>query len=82
MKNLVPGKPEEFVEQPKTAVVLSWKIKDKNGMLKEYYVTSVRKDDLSKTQTLVTKKMEAQFDLKAGKTYQFQVDRILYSSLN
>ncbi|XP_022796258.1 angiopoietin-1 receptor-like [Stylophora pistillata] len=69
----VPGKPEVFVEQPKTAVVVSWKIKVKNGILKEYYVTSVRKDDLSKTQTLVTKKMEAQFDLKAGKTYQFQV---------
>lgn len=71
-----------FVEQPKTAVVVSWKIKDKNGILKEYYVTSVRKDDLSKTQTLVTKKMEMQFDLKAEKTYEFQVDRILYSSLN
>lgn len=68
----VPGKPEVFVEQLKTAVVVSWKIKVKNGILKECYVTSVRKDDLSKTQTLVTKKMEAQFDLKAGKTYQFQ----------
>ncbi|XP_022809450.1 uncharacterized protein LOC111346428 [Stylophora pistillata] len=69
----VPGKPEVFVEQPKTAVVVSWKIKDKNGILKEYYVTSVRKDDLSKTQTLVTKKMEMQFDLKAEKTYEFQM---------
>ena len=71
-----------FVEQPETAVVVSWKIKDMNGVLKEYHVKYIRKDDLSETHTLATKKMEAQFDLKAGKTYEFQVDRIFYFSLN
>ncbi|RMX43391.1 hypothetical protein pdam_00025043 [Pocillopora damicornis] len=74
----VPGKPEVFVEQPETAVVVSWKIKDMNGILKEYHVKYIREDDLSETHTLATKKMEAQFDLKAGKTYEFQVDRIFY----
>ena len=73
---LVPGKPEVHVEQPETAVVVSWRIKDMTGVHKEYHVTYTREDDLSETQTLVTKKMEAQFNLKAGKTYEFQVDRI------
>ena len=71
-----------IVEQPETAVVVSWKIKDMNGILKEYHVKYIREDDLSETHTLATKKMEAQFDLKAGKTYEFQVDRIFYFSLN
>ena len=50
-----------------------------NGVLKEYHVTYIREDDLSETKTLATKKVEAQFDLKAGKTYEFQVDRIFTS---
>ena len=82
VEKLVPGKPEVHVEQPETAVVVSWRIKDMNGVLKEYHLTYIRGDDLSETQTLATKKMEAQFDLKAGKTYEFQVDRIFYFSLN
>ena len=65
-----------FVEQPETAVVVSWTIEEMNSVLKEYHVTYIRKDDLSETQTLATKKMEAQFDLEAGKTYEFQVDII------
>ena len=76
VEKLVPGEPELFVEQPETAVVVSWTIKDTNGVLKEYHVTYTREDDLSETQTLATKKMEAQFDLKAGKTYEFQVNII------
>ena len=79
VEKLVPGKPEVFVEQPETAVVVSWRIKDMNGVLKEYHVTYIREDDLSETKTLATKKMVAQFDLKAGKTYEFQVDRIFTS---
>jgi len=70
----VPGKPEVSVEQPKDAVVVSWKLEQKNGIIKRYHVTYIRKDDSSATETLVTKKMEHQFgDLKAGKTYEFQV---------
>ena len=65
-----------FVEQPETAVVVYWTIEDMNGGLKEYHVTYIREDDLSETQTLATKKMEAQFDLEAGRTYEFQVDII------
>ena len=65
-----------FVEQPETAVVVSWTIEEMNSVLKEYHVTYIREDDLSETQTLGTKKMEAQFDLEAGKTYEFQVDII------
>lgn len=68
-----------FVEQPQTAVFVSWTIKDKNGVLKEYHVTYIRKNDSSETQTLATKKMEAQFELKAGKTYEFQVDRVFFT---
>lgn len=70
----VPGKPEVSVEQPKNAVVVSWKLEQKNGIIKRYHVTYIRKDDSAATETLVTKKMEHQFgDLKAGKTYEFQV---------
>ena len=65
-----------FVEQPETAVVVYWTIEEMNSVLKEYHVTYIREDDLSETQTLATKKMEAQFDLEAGKTYEFQVDII------
>ena len=79
VEKLVPGKPEVFVEQPETAVVVSWRIKGMKGVLKEYHVTYIREDDLSEIKTLATKKMEAQFDLKAGKTYEFQVDRIFTS---
>ena len=71
---LVPGKPEVSVEQTQDAVLVSWKLKQKNGIIQSYDVSYVRKDDCSDTQTLTTKKMEQQFnDLKAGKTYEFQV---------
>ena len=63
------------VGQPKETVVVSWTLKEKKGVIKEYHVTYVNEDDSSETKTLITKKMEAQFDLKAGKTYEFQVGR-------
>lgn len=63
-----------FVEQPGTTVVVSWTLKEKNGIIEEYHVIYVREDDLSDTKTLATKKMEVQFDLKAGKTYELQVE--------
>lgn len=70
----VPGKPEVSVEQPKDAVLVSWTLEQKNGIIKDYHVTYIRTDDSSETETLTTKKMEQQFRvLKAGKTYEFQV---------
>lgn len=69
----VPGKPEVFVEQPETVVVVSWTLTEKNGIIEEYFVTYVREDDLSETQTIATRKMEAHFELMAGKTYELQV---------
>ena len=63
------------IGQPKETVVVSWTLKEKKGVIKEYHVTYVNEDDSSETKTLITKKMEAQFDLKAGKTYEFQVGR-------
>ena len=70
-----PGKPEVSVKQPaKDAVVVSWKLEQKNGIIKGFHVKYIRTDDSSATETLFTKKMEHQFgDLKAGKTYEFQV---------
>ena len=72
---LVPGKPTLSVEQPEKAVLVSWTLKEKNGVIKEYHVTYLGEDDSTETKTLITKKMEAQFELRAGKTYEFQVDR-------
>jgi len=70
----VPGKPEVSVKQPKDTVVVSWKLEQKNGIIKGFHVTYIRADDSSATKTLITKKTEHQFgDLKAGKTYEFQV---------
>ena len=62
------------VEQPETLVVVSWSLKQKNGVIQEYHVTYIREDDSSETETVTTKKMRAHFDLMAGKTYEFQVD--------
>ncbi len=53
---------------------MSWKLEEKNGIIKSYHVKYIRKDDSSDTKTLATKEIEQQFkDLKAGKTYEFQV---------
>ena len=62
------------------AVVVTWTLKEKNGIIKEYHVTYMREDDNSETKTLATKKMEARFDLKAGKTYKLQVETFYYLS--
>ena len=37
------------VEQPKETVVVSWTLKEKNGVIKEYRVTYVNEDDASET---------------------------------
>ncbi|XP_078374480.1 ephrin type-B receptor 1-B-like [Oculina patagonica] len=70
----VPGKLKVFAEQPEEAVVVSWILKHKNGVIKDYHVTYIREDDFSDSKTLKTQNTELQFeDLMAGKTYEFQV---------
>ena len=64
------------VGQPEETVVVSWTLKEKNGVIKEYHVTYVNEDDASETKTLTTKKMEAQFDLKAGKLINFRSGKL------
>ena len=74
---IVPSKPEIFVEQPEEAVIVSWTLKAKNGVIKGYHVTSIREDDFSDIKTRTTQETEIQLDnLVAGKTYEFQVGTI------
>lgn len=74
---IVPGKPEVSVEQPEKAVVVSWTLLAKNGVIKVYHVTSMREDDLSDIKSRTTQETELRFDnLMAGKTYDFQVGTI------
>ena len=44
------------VGQPEETVVVSWTLKETNGVIKEYHVTYVNEDDASETKTLTTKK--------------------------
>jgi len=74
LHNIVPGKPEVSVEQPEEAVVVSWTLPAKNGVIKGYHVTSMRQDDFSDIKSRSTQETELQFDnLMAGKTCEFQV---------
>ena len=61
------------VEQPDKAVVVSWILQRKNGVIKEYHVTYINTNDSSETKSRQTKRTEIQFDLKAGNTYKFEV---------
>ena len=66
-----------MVKQPKEAVVVSWILKEKLGVIKYYHVTYVREDDSSDTKSRTTQETEMQFEnLMAGKTYEFQVGTI------
>ena len=77
LHNIVPGKPEVSVEQPGEAVVVSWTLLAKIGVVKGYHVTSTRQDDLSDIKSRTTQETELQFDnLMAGETYEFQVGTI------
>jgi len=74
LHNIVPGKPEVSVEQPEEAVVVSWTLPAKNGVIKNYHVTYIKDDDSSDIKSRTTQETELQFDnLMAGKTYEFQV---------
>ena len=66
-----------MVEQPEKAVFVSWILKEKNGVIKDYYVTYIREDDSSDVKSRTTQETELHFDnLIAGKTYEFQVGTI------
>ena len=66
-----------MVEQPEKAVFVSWILKEKNGVIKDYYVTYIREDDSSDVKSRTTQETELRFDdLIAGKTYEFQVGTI------
>lgn len=74
LHNIVPGKPEVSVEQPEDAVVVSWILEEKNGVIKYYHVTYAREDDSSDNKSRNTQETELIFEnLMAGKTYEFQV---------
>lgn len=74
---IVPGKPDLLVEQPEDAVVVSWILKEKNGLINYYHVTYIREDDSSDKKSRTTQETSIQFqNLMAGKTYEFQVGTI------
>ena len=77
LHNIVPGKPEVLVKQPEEAVIVSWVLQKRNGVLKGYHVTYVREDDSSDSKSRATQETELQFEnLMAGKTYEFRVGTI------
>ena len=75
----VPGIPEVSVQQAEDgAIVLSWKLKCKNGIIKKYMVTYFDVDDTSDDESLTTPETEQRIQkLSAGKTYEFQVSCFL-----
>jgi len=82
LHTIVPGKPEVSVEQPEEDVVVSWTLLAKNGVIKGYHVTYIEEDDSSNIKSRTAQETELRFDnLKAGKTYEFQVGTILFRSL-
>ena len=75
----VPGRPEVSVQQGEDgAIVLSWKLKCKNGIIEKYMVTYFDVDDTSDEESLTTPETEQRIQkLSAGKTYEFQVSCFL-----
>ena len=72
--NVVPGRPELFVEQNEVTVSVSWILQHKNGIIKNYEVTYVREDNYMDRRSIPTNKTKHEYeDLHAGKTYEFQV---------
>ena len=72
--NVVPGRPELFVEQNEVTVSVSWTLQHKNGIIKNYEVTYVREDNYMDRRSIPTNKTKHEYkDLQAGKTYKFQV---------
>ena len=75
----VPGRPEVSVRQAEDgAIVLSWKLKCKNGIIEKYMVTYFDVDDTSDHERSTTSETEQRIQkLSAGKTYQFRVSCFL-----
>ena len=72
--NVVPGRPDLFVEQNEVTVSVSWILQHKNGIIKNYEVTYVREDNRMDRRSIPTNKTKHEYkDLQAGKTYEFQV---------
>ena len=83
LRSTVPGKPEVDVYLADAATIaLLWKLKCKNGVIKEFHVTYFTLDEISKSETLTTKETKVQIEgLTAGKTFEFQVSyRLLFLS--
>ena len=77
LHTLVPGKPEVSIKQPEHAVIVSWILEEKNGVIKDYHVVYSREDDSSDNKSRTTQETELRFEnLIAGKNYEFQVSKI------
>lgn len=62
------------MKQEGSDVVVSWILKQKNGVITSYHVNYRREDDSLDSETVTTKKEEQKFvDLMEGKTYEIQV---------
>ena len=74
---IAPGAPDISVTQTEDASTeLSWELKCKNGIMKEYHVTYFREDDTSDKKTLTTNTKETKVRIKKlapGKTFVFKV---------
>ena len=83
MVTTVPGAPEVFVRQVGVSViVLSWKLKCKNGIIKKYTVTYFIVDDNSDKEILTTTKTELWIEkLVPEKTYEFQVSHVIFNCI-
>ena len=77
----VPGRPELFVQQAENgAIVLSWSLKCKNGIIEKYMVRYYDQDDISDHESFTTPETEQRIQkLSAGRTYKFQVSCFLYN---
>ena len=74
--NVDPGKPEVYVKglNQKDAVLVSWTLEEKNGIILNYHVTYIRADDMVDRRNVNTTQMSQRFEgLMAGKAYEFQV---------
>ena len=81
---IVPGAPEDITVAylaESNSVILSWVVKCKNGVIREYRIEYFCLDDSSGSKTLSTRDNKIQIDsLPAGKTLRFQV-HLIYSVL-
>ena len=74
---IVPGAPEDITVAylaETNSVILSWIVKCKNGVIREYSIEYLSVDDSSGSKTLSTRDNKIHIGrLPAGKTLRFQV---------